>query len=509
VTETPAATGNLDSVNWALPYGEPATLNYLQAGAPSENTVLAPLCESIIRLTPDLEYENGLAETVENPNPKTWIYKLRDGVKFTNGDPMTAEDAVFSISQNLDPNNFSFFETAFQNVESIKATGPLEVTVKLSKPDVLFNQFLATAAGVVVQEKYVKAAGADYGTPKGGVMCTGPFKLTDWTPGRSITIERNDQYWDTENPAKTARIKFEFLTNPAALAAALETGEIDGTYEAPIAAVDRIDDSEAGTLYLGKSTQFAYGGFTKKPGPVQDVRIRQAISESLDRPAIAQTIYKGAAEPITSPYVPASWGYAKETFEAGLAELPDPNTSDIEGAKALVEEFGDVRELKLLVNADDTSAVQLATYIEAQGEQIGIPMQVEALPAAQHVAAAFDPERLAQYDISVSNTAYIDVPDPLSWVVLNLTPDGLFNDRGYSNPTVTRLTEQARGTEDPEKRAELLNQIAAQAYGVDYAQLSVVNYAERLFLNDRITGVPVSLPSYLYYPWARDLGAAG
>jgi ABC-type transport system substrate-binding protein len=92
---------------------------------------------------------------------------------------------------------------------------------------------------------------------------------------------------------------------------------------------------------------------------------------------------------------------------------------------------------------------------------------------------------------------------------LNLTPDGLFNDRGYSNPLVTKLTEQARGTDDPQERAELLNRIAAQAYGEDYAQVSMVNFAERLFLNDRVTGVPVSLPSYLYYPWARDLGAAG
>lgn len=506
VATTPAATGDLDSLVWALPYGEPTTLNWLQTASYSENTVLAPLCESLMRMTPELTYEPGLAESVDNPDPTTYVYNLRDGVTFTDGSALTAEDAAFSLNRNLDPDQGSFWTPWYENVESIEATGPLTVTVKLSQPDVLFPQFMATAAGVVAKKAYVEEKGADYGTPKGGVMCTGPYALSDWKVGDSITIERNDTYWDTENAAKTAKITFPFITNPSTLSAALSSGEADGSFEAPITLAD---NPGAGSVTLGNSTQLSQVYFTAKPGPVQDVRIREALSLALDRAAISQTIFKGTAAPTLSSFPPASWGYAKGVFEEGVAALPDADAADTTAAAALVEEYGEVRELSVLVNADDAAATQLATYLQSQAESIGIPVKIVALPAAQQIAAAFDPERQKQYDMNIANSSYIDIPDPLAWVYLTLTDGAPFNYIGYSDPEVNRLAEQARGTEDPEARAELLNQISAKAFGVDYPYLTVAYFAERLYMGEGITGAPASLPGYIYYPWARDVGAAG
>jgi peptide/nickel transport system substrate-binding protein len=506
---TPAATGDLDAVTWALPYGEPATLNWLQAAAYSENTVLAPLCESLLKITPELEYAPALAEKVDHPDAKTYVYHLRDGVTFTDGKPMTSADVVYSLSRNLDPKAGSFWSGWYANVASIKATDASTVTVKLKQPDVLFNEFMATAAGTVAEKAYVEKQGDAYGTPKGGVMCTGPYQLDSWKTGQSITISRNDAYWDTADKAKTKQITFQFLTNPSTLASALKTGEVDGTYEAPITTVDGLTGSTAGKLTLGNSTELSLMSFTVRPGPVQDVRIRKALSMAMDRSGIAKTIFKGTAAPTFSPLVPATWGYAKETFAAEAAKLPDPTQTDVEGAKALVQEVGDVRPLKVLVNADDPAAMQLATYVQAQGKTIGIPIDLEALPAAQQIASAFDPEQQKKYDMLVQNTGYIDVPDPLAWVYMTLVPGGPFNTNAYDNAKVSKLAEEARGTDDPQKRAELIGQIAQQAYGVDYSMLTLANFAERLFLNGRVTGVPASLPSYIYSPWASGLGAAG
>ena len=106
-------------------------------------------------------------------------------------------------------------------------------------------------------------------------------------------------------------------------------------------------------------------------------------------------------------------------------------------------------------------------------------------------------------------TGYQDIGDPIAWAIWGLTPGGAFNDNGYDNPQVTKLIEKARGTADGDDRAKLLGQVQEIAYGEDFAGLMLVVLAERAYLGKRVTGVPVTMPANLYYPWSRDLGAAG
>ncbi len=507
-TTTPEASGELDTVNWGLPYGEPSTLDYLQAAAYSDNTVLSSVCEGLLRTKPNMAVEPSLAEEVLNPNPTTYIYKLREGVEFSNGEPLTAKDAAFSLNRNLDPKSGTFWADWYANVDSITATDDLTVEVKLSQPDVAFNKFMGTAGGTIVEQDFTEKQGGNYGSPKSGLMCTGPFVLKDWTPGGSITVERNENYWDTENLAKTKEIKFEFVTDGSALTAALESGELDGAYDVPLS----MKSSDAGTLYLGQSTQYIASNFTERPGPVQDVRIRQALSLALNRDEVARSIFKDSAIGSFSYYPPATWTYAEDIFKAQFEALPSPDSVDLKQAEALVQDYvsekGDVRELKLFISADNASIRQLATYVVSQAEKVNIPVQVVALPANQALAVAFDPKLKKQYDM-LMGTGYQDIGDPLAWAIWGLTPDGAFNDSGYDNPKVTKLIEEARQTSDGDARAELLGQIQNIAYGEDYAGLMLIVLAERAYLGNRVTGVPVAMPAYLYYPWSRDLGAAG
>ena len=467
---TPEATGELDSATWGLVYGEPSTLDYLQAAAFSENAVLSSVCEGLLRTNPDNEVEPSLAEEVDNPDPTTYMYKLREGVKFSNGDPLTADDAVFSLKRNLDPDSGTFWADWYVNVKDIVATDDLTVEVTLKQPDETFNRFMGTAAGTVVQQKFVEEKGGDFGGPKGGLMCTGPFVLTDWTPGQSITVERNEDYWDSDNLAKAQEIKFEFVTDSSALSAALESGEIDGAYEAPLS----LKSSDAGTVYLGQSTQFIAAPFGPRPGPVQDVRIREALSLVIDRDAVAETIFKDSAVGLFSYYMPSTWTYSRDIFEAQLEALPSPDNVDLDAAEALVADYtsdeGEPTELKLEISADDPSQKQLAAYIESQAEKVGIPVKVIALPANQSLAVAFDPELKKEYDM-FAGTGYIDIADPLAWAVWGLTPNGAFNDFGYDNPKVTKLIDEARQTSDDDTRADLLGEVQDIAYGEDFASL--------------------------------------
>ena len=505
VTSTPAGTGPVDSISWNLPYGEPFTLDWLQSASYSENTVLANLCESVLRLGNDFSYEPGLAESFESPNPTTWVYDLRPGLKFSDGKPVTTADVIFSMERSADGSLGSFWEPWFENVKSITATGPNQITVKLTKPDALFNQFLATAAGVVAEKAFVEAAGKSYGTSEGGVMCVGPYKLDEWTPGKGITISANPEYWG-DAPA-VGKIDYKFVTNGGTATDALSSGEIDGSYEAPLGSWDNLVSSGAGNAYIGRSTAYSSIDFTEKEGPLEDVNLRQALRYVVDRDAIAETIFKGTAEAVRSQFYPSTWGYAEDVYKQGYEALPEA-TADLAKAEEFVAKVDDLRPLTLLSNADDTAAKQLAVYLQSEAQKVGIEIEIKELPAPQFIAAAFDRKRLAEYDISLSTTGYIDLAEPVVWGYLVLSADGVFNSAGYDNPQVTKWVGEARETEDPTKRAELMVKVQKQAYDVDVASIPLVNMGERLFMGSSISGAIPSLTPQLYSPWALELGAA-
>ncbi|CAN5626405.1 ABC transporter substrate-binding protein [soil metagenome] len=505
-TVSPAATGTVDKIVWALPYGEPTSLHWLKALAYSDSTVLSNLCEGLTRLTPTFGTEMALASSIDRPNDSTYVIALRDGIFFSNGAPVTPDDVVYSLSQNLDPAVGSFWAEWFKNVASIRATGPRQVTIAMSKPDAAFEEFLSTAGGAIVQKAYAESRGEDYGTARGGVMCTGPYTLDRWTPGSEIVLKANPDYWDTTHRPKVAEIDFQFITNATTIADGLRTGGIDGTFELPYESIQTLRTSGAGNVYLGKSLGYTSLEFTSKPGPTKDVRIREALALALDRTAIANVIFRGAAEPIKSPYFPSTWGYGQDTYQQSYDSLDVPITADLERAKQLVKEVGPTPELVALSNADDPTAKQLAAYLKTQAEQIGLTVELTELPAAQWIATAFDNERQKAYDITVATTNYLDVPDPIEWAEYTLRTGGTFNPGVYDNADVNGWIEQARATADPKARAALIGKVQEQAYGKDFAAIALANTASVVFLNHRISGTPVSLNAHFYYPWARDLG---
>src|SRR3984885_4694095 len=227
-TSTPAPTGDLSSFTWAM-YAEPPTLDWISAYDYPENEIDSNICTSLEEWTPQLKEAPGLAQSIQNPNPLTWIYNLRPGVRFSNGDPMTANDAVFSMNRTWNNPN-SDWGQIYQNVTSITATGPLQVTVKLTRPDATFNQYMATSAGVIASEAGVKAQGAGYGT-SGRLDCAGPYQLSQWVKGQSITLTATTGYWCAQ--PKSHAVTYLFITDPSSETNALLTGEADGAYLVP------------------------------------------------------------------------------------------------------------------------------------------------------------------------------------------------------------------------------------------------------------------------------------
>ncbi len=188
---TPAPTGELDKLTWST-YAEPFSLDYAYAFDYADNQILSNVCESLVRLNDDMSISPGLATKYENPTPKTWVYTIREGVKFHDGTTLTADDVVASMNRHLDPKIGSFWFSVYQNVESIKKTGPNEVTVTSKIPDALFNESMSGAAGVIGNAATMAKLGAEYGNSKGGVNCTGPFELKKWQSGEKLSLTRFD-----------------------------------------------------------------------------------------------------------------------------------------------------------------------------------------------------------------------------------------------------------------------------------------------------------------------------
>ncbi|MFF2081200.1 ABC transporter substrate-binding protein [Kitasatospora sp. NPDC058162] len=498
---TPPAKGELDSFTWAT-YAEPPTLDYIQAFDYPQNTILSNVCESLMRWTPQLTLAPGLAEKAANPDPTTWVYDLRSGVHFHDGTVMTADDVVYSLSRQTDPNNAAAWAQVFQNVDSITKTGPLQATVKLKQPDSQFPQYMATAAGVVAAKAGVEAAGKDYGTT-GGLDCTGPFKLGTWAKGQSLELQRFDDYWGTK--AKSKKVVFSFLTDSSARTNAMLTGDVDGGYLIPTESYDRLKKNGPGTLYFGEGLSTVNVNVTNMQGALGDVRVRQALSLALDRSGFVKTGLAGSGTVTGSLTTKAAWGSAPDDVRKSAFDGLTPTTQDIDKAKALVKEAG--ASGKTLVMATSTIGQDvslLATAVQAAGTRIGLDIQLKTIAPNAFTALFTDAKAREGIDM-FPETYYDSITDPLDLLV-NFRTGAYQNFAGYSDKAYDDLVDQATAEYDPAKRGAIEAKLQ-QAASQQLLWIPVAEWPTAVFLNKRITGAPTTI-SYMYYPWAADVGAA-
>jgi peptide/nickel transport system substrate-binding protein len=502
---SPPAKGQIDGFTWALPF-EATSLDPIKSWAPPENTILANLCESVLKLTPELKPEPGLASNIDTSDPTKVVLTVRGGVTFWDGSPMTAEDVAFSLSRNLEPKLGGYFAPFWRNVGSVAATGPSEVTITLKRPDVLFWKTLAMAGGAVSNKAYVEQQGKTYGTPKGGLMCTGPFKLGSWRPGQSVVLTRYDRYWDPDLRPKAGRVELRAVADQAALASALVTGEIDGTFNTPVAAFDRLERSGTGTLYRGEST-LAQMLVPRLDGPLGDVRIRKALSMALDRSVISEQVWGGAASPLSSIAPEATWGYARDVFAKAYDELGIKPTADLEAAKALVREAGATTEtITVWSSAENRPAVTTVNYVADVGRKLGLDMKVETVPLQVYSTWAYDPRARARTGL-FHTTWWTDVAEPLEALWPLVEPKGLSNYYGYSNPAAVQPLVKAFAEADDTARAKLVAEAQRVMFGEDMMWIPLTNVATLTWMNKRITGGPVGVPAAYYTPWAAYVGA--
>ncbi|WP_405009680.1 ABC transporter substrate-binding protein [Kitasatospora sp. NBC_01539] len=508
-TTTTPGDADLDRVTWALPYGEPTTLDPAKIGDYSPQTVEANLCDTLTRMNADFSLSPGLARKVGWTDDHTLVLDLRPDVTFWDGSPMTPQDVVYSLERQRDPRTQALYGNYLAAVTSITATGPNQVTLTTRTYDQTLPKALSTSFGAVNQKAYTEKAGAAYGTAKGGLMCTGPFTLGSWESGSGITLERNTSYWDAALKPKAHQVQFRFLTNSNTLTSALLSGEVDGTYELPPSSATALARAGSGAIHLGPSTQNVLLIPTNAASPAADRRRLDALSQIIDRDALIRNVFGGDATPLKSLVPPPVWSgdKAADRFDAAYAALPAVSKPDPARAKDLVRQAGPLsRPLTAAIPAGDQRSLQAMTFIQAAAGKIGIDIEIKQLQPTEMSSLFYDPSVRKNLDL-VLTFGYVTMPDPASYVAEMVTPRGIFNWTGYDDAEVTRLLDRARTASDPSASATAYAQ--AQALFTPTAPaVYLATTHERMFMNKRLSGAPTSF-AYMGMPWAAALGGTG
>lgn len=499
-------TKPVDSVDWYTFYRPVLGLVAATWGDYPEYMVNSNLCESIVRVEPDFSIVPGVTNFTVSDDFTTYTYTIRDGAKFWDGTPVTTDDVIFSVTANTSAPFGAAFSQVADQIASMEASGDNAVSITLKEPNINFNSLMSGPAGKVYQKKQAEAAGEAWGSPDGGVMCTGPYKLGTWDPANSLSIEKNADYWSSDFDPLVNEVVFTWPQDPTTLSNAFQSGELQGGWNIPPSIIAPLQGSDAGQMYVGSRDTavqmygLIVGNVTE--GPLADPRMRQAVSALIDRNAIAAKVYGGAADPLYTLTTPGSITYEKDSLTA--ANDAAAAGADPEKAKKLVEDAGQTdATLVLALPAGDSLATTTAKAIQTDAAKVGLTIELKPMEASQYAAIFFDPA--AREGIDLFFTIYAPtVRDPVQNYFETIVTGQVNNFNGYSNPEVDALIGEARVSTDPAVRAEKTLK-AQEIYLADMPYITITAPRVTVWEKSGLTGAPTTF-TWINSPWAALLG---
>jgi peptide/nickel transport system substrate-binding protein len=409
--------------------------------------------QGLLLFSPTLEPKPCLAKSWEvSEDRKTYTFHLQSGVTWHDGEPFTADDVVFSITKfntELGPR----VRPIFAMITEATAPDPLTVKLTLTQPfEPFLLMFEVSACPIVAKHIY---DGTDYRTnPKNQhPIGTGPFKFQEWQRGNFIRFVRNETYWKPEEPYLD-EIIYQIVPDSQSRALALETGKVQMTQSNDIEPFDvprfkakpNLTVTTAGWEYF---SPLAWIELNHRVKPLDDVRVRQAISHAVDRDFIVNKLFFGLGKVATSPV-------------SSTTRFWDPSVKlqshDIAKAKALLDEAGlkpnssGIRfSLKHLALPYGDIWIRLSEYLRASFKQVGIELVLE------NVDAGAWSSRVGSWDYETTLNFLYQFGDPTlgverSYVSSNIKKVTFTNTGGYSNQEVDKLFAEARTAGDSAER---------------------------------------------------------
>jgi len=367
-----------------------------------------------------------------------WQFKLRQGVKFQNGDDFNAESVKFTLDRAINPDTKSTVSSELGTIAGTDIVDASTVTVRTKQPDIMLPSRLSELYGGMLSPAYTRATDpASFGTKPIG---TGPFKVTEWVKNERLVLEANPTYW--RGAASVGRIVVRPILEDAARVAALQAGEVDFISNVPYQRADELGRDTNLLVKTVTTPRVFFVVIDPRQKPFDDVRVRQALNYAVDVDAIIKTLYLGHAKLLATVIDEASLGY-----DPTVAPYPyDPAK-----AQALLAEAGYPNGFSTEFDTFTGSIADHSKPAEAIVEylrKVGVNAKLNVFEFG-----AFGPRRVANqvsplHIYSLGN-AYFEPAWALKWMM----QDNL--GMHYRNADAYAQLNKAEGTFDPEERKKL------------------------------------------------------
>lgn len=446
--------------------------------------VLNSVVEGLFYYTQDCVAKPWLVEEYEQVDDTTYVYRIRNDVTFSDGTKLTADDVVFSLERHRDEKNASLLAWMFDKVDTIEKTGDYEVTVKLSAPDPMWQNTLATPAGGVVSKAYYEQHASTFGTAEGGLMGSGPYVVTSWDSGQQIILEENENYWNPDVTLAFKKLVFQLITDQSVVTQSLQAGQIDFTINVSDDGVKELEGNDKVIIQSSDTLGATFLSFHTSKKPFNDVNVRKAIAYAIDKDSIVSTIVgerygeEGTSLPFSEKIVET-----QKKYWNGFFDTLDTYAYDIEKAKEYLAKSSvpDGFDMKLTYTAGNSTYESIALSIQQTLAQLNIQVTLESVSYAEILTLRYGGSDTRDYDTMITGWGS-DYPDPVGTVlpmyVSGNNVAGGSNWAEYKSDDFDQYMEEQAAETDPEKRAGILKKaLQVLDYDVPAAPL-YINYSK-------------------------------
>nr|WP_263313837.1 peptide ABC transporter substrate-binding protein [Mammaliicoccus sp. Marseille-Q6498] len=448
-------------------------------------------------------------------NGKKWTVKLREDAKWSNGDPVTANDFVYAWRKVVDPktaSEYAYIMYDIKNAEAIntgkknvkdlgvKAVDDHTLEFELTKSLPYYKELLSFGTFMPQNEKFVKKQGDKYGTTVESTLYNGPFKMTNWKPDDKVTLKKNDKYWDKKK-VKLNTVNYKVVKEASTAVNLYETNKLD-IVDLPAEQVKKYKKDKAYTTELDTITYYFKLNEDKVP-EFKNKDFRLAFAKAIDKKAYVKNNLNNGSIP-TDNFVPKD--FVKDSKGKEYQDgVKNDNQYNVKEAKAHFEKakkaLGKDKFTIELMTYDKDTAKRDAEYFKEQLEKNldGVTIKIKQQPFKQKL----DLVSKGQYEMSLENWIP-DYPDPMTFLELYVT-DGAHNNTGWSNKEYDNIIKEADSSlaSNPDKRLSelqraegmLLNEAGiVPLYQVGIAQLQKPNVKN--VVNHQFGGVSTLKEAY-------------